>query len=197
MGNLQSVQNALLALGHNAEISSDPEVLSSADAYILPGVGAFPKAMENLAKLNLIKVLEKNVIQGKKPLLGICLGMQLIAKSSEELGHHEGLGWLDAKVVAIPSNLGMKVPHVGWNDLKIQNPNSIFNNIDSGSNFYFDHSFHFTCEDKFVTATCNYGMPVIAAVQKDNIFAVQFHPEKSQTAGLRFLRNFSDWVLKC
>jgi len=197
MGNLQSVKNALSSLGQACEISSDINTISNADAYMLPGVGAFPKAMKNLEKQNLIQVLTENVLKKKKPFLGICLGMQLIASHSDEFGGHEGLGWIPAKVIALNPESGIKVPHVGWNDLTILRPGPILKNIENGSNFYFDHSFHFVCDEKYIGAMCGYGKPLVACVQNENIFGAQFHPEKSQTAGLKFLRNFLNVVDQC
>jgi len=198
MGNLQSVKNAFESLGKSLHISQNPQEIADAAALILPGVGAFPQAMKNLKERNLISVLNEEVMVKKKPLLGICLGMQLVATSSNEAGGAEGFNWIPGKVVELEPAPDVKVPHVGWNDLNILLPNTLFKNIENTSNFYFDHSFHFLCDKKYVAATCGYGkVPLVAAVQKDNIFAAQFHPEKSQTSGLRFLRNFLNLVKSC
>jgi imidazole glycerol-phosphate synthase subunit HisH len=197
MGNLQSIQNAFQKLGEIVHVSKDPLQIKNASALILPGVGSFPKAMENLREKNLISILNDQVLNNKMPILGICLGMQLLATHSDEAGGADGFNWIPAQVKSLVPVHSYKVPHVGWNDLNILRADSLFKKIENGSNFYFDHSFHFSCEEKYVAAKCNYGSEIIAAVQADNIFAAQFHPEKSQTAGLRFLRNFLNKVRLC
>ena len=194
MGNLESVKNALEFLGYSPVISRDPAEVAAADAYILPGVGAFPLAMKNLEASGLVAPLTDNVIGKKKPILGICLGMQLMARSSTELGVNAGLGWLDAEVVHIPPADALKVPHVGWNDVQIAKDSVLFKNFPERTHFYFDHSYHFVCARKTIAADCQYGSPIVAAVEQDNICATQFHPEKSQNAGLRLLRNFLNAV---
>lgn len=194
MGNIQSVANALSFLGHTPIISDNPKVLQSADAYILPGVGAFGEAMKNLQACGFIEFLNKEIIENKKPILGICLGMQLMAKSSLELGMHEGLGWIDANVIPLPSSEDIRVPHVGWNNLDIKIKSPLFSRLGENSHFYFDHSFYFSSRDKdCIMATCEHGIDICVAIRKDNIFATQFHPEKSQTSGLKLLRNFLDY----
>ena len=195
MGNIQSIANALSFLGYKAILSRDHAVLDQADGYILPGVGAFGVAMENLYKYDLITVLEKNVLTCKKPLLGICLGMQLLAKSSTEMGFHKGLGWVDATIEELIATPTLRVPHVGWNSIEVLQENPLFKAIPSDTHFYFDHSFYMKCHDKTLQSSVTlYGELVTASLQKENIFATQFHPEKSQTAGLKLLRNFLNFV---
>ena len=194
MGNLESVRNALAFLGYDAAVSCDAEEIAAADGYILPGVGAYGLAIENLRKRNLIGVLNDVVLVRKKPILGICLGMQLMAQSSSEMGFHVGLGWMNAEVTHIEPRMNLKVPHVGWNDVRIGMDNVLFRNLPSNTHFYFDHSYHVVCGADTIAATCIYGSPLVAAIQQDNICATQFHPEKSQTAGLRLLRNFLNFV---
>ncbi len=189
MGNLGSVCNALAFLGAEAKVSNDAEEISQASAYVLPGVGAFGEAMARLEELHIIEVLTEQVIDAGKPFLGICLGMQLLARDSQEGGHHEGLGWIDGQVIRLTEERGVRVPHVGWASLEASD-DPLFARTGEGASFYFDHSYHLVCDDTLVTATCDFGSPVIAALRKDNIFGVQFHPEKSQRSGLKLLRGF-------
>ena len=194
MGNIQSVANALSFLGHTPIISDNPHVLMEADAYILPGVGAFGEAIKNLNNRGLIEFLNTEVLINKKPILGICLGMQLMTNSSLELGKYKGFGWIDAEVVPIPKNKNICVPHVGWNNIHIKIKEPLFSHIKQESHFYFDHSFYVSSYDTdSVTATCNNGVEMCISLRKDNIFATQFHPEKSQTNGLKVLRNFLNY----
>ncbi len=192
MGNLQSVVNALKFLGLPAVISDRKEDVASADALILPGVGAFGEAMRNLARLGLIDALNEQVVEKKKPFLGICLGMQLVAADSEEHGMNKGLGWIPGRVRRIPTDLPL--PHIGWNDVEIVKRAPLFSKLKDDTNFYFVHSFYFDCDPSYVSSYCAYGVKITASVQKDNIFATQFHPEKSQRNGLRLLRAFSDYA---
>lgn len=194
MGNVGSVANALRRLDIASVVTREPSLLAAADAYILPGVGAFPAAMANLSRFGLIPVLEEQVVQRTKPLLGICLGMQLIAESSVEQRHCEGLGWIEGQVVALKGDPTLRVPHVGWNDVAATD-DPLFADLGGGSHFYFDHSFELHCPESLVSATCDYGGRRVAAVRKGRIFATQFHPEKSQRNGLRLLRNFEREVL--
>ena len=189
MGNIGSVYNALTQLGASFRVSDRKENVRAADAIILPGVGAFQAAMHNLRALDLVDELTDQVIGRGKPFLGICLGMQLLARDSVENGFSTGLGWLDGHVVAMQPP-GLRVPHVGWNGVQIGRPAELFQRIDEGAHFYFDHSFHLQCRDEWVTATCDYGERYIAAIARGNMLAVQFHPEKSQRNGLKLLRNF-------
>ena len=192
MGNLRSVSNALGVLGYSPLISDDAEVIADADAYIVPGVGAFGEAMRNLSGLDLIGPLREQVLENQKPFLGICLGMQLLAEDSDEMGFHKGLGWIEGHVTRITADV--RVPHVGWNDVAVKNGQPLFLNIESEPNYYFDHTYKLDCDPGVVSATCVYGGELTAAVQKGNIFATQFHPEKSQVMGLRLLRNFLNFV---
>lgn len=192
MGNVRSVAKAIELLGEDVKISKDKVTIENATHLILPGVGAFKDGMKNLEKFGLVDVLNKVVLEEKKPILGICLGMQLMAQTSEEFGHYEGLGWLDANVIAFDDQGGtLKVPHVGWNDISYKKESPIYKGVKEGTDFYFVHSFHMVCKDKDdVTATCEYGSEIVASIQKENVFATQFHPEKSQYTGLKLLENF-------
>lgn len=193
LGNLTSVAGAVSKLGFEAKVTSDADILANADKLILPGVGAFPDGMANLAERGLIDVLGDLVIKRRKPILGICLGFQLLGLSSEEFGHTAGLGWIDAAVTRLaPDDATLRIPHVGWNDLTQTKPDCIlFDNVADQSLFYFVHTFRMeTPPDGSQVATCDYGGPFTAAVQKGNVFGAQFHPEKSQQAGLTLLGNF-------
>lgn len=196
MGNVRSVQCALSRLGCEAEITFDPAKIAAADGLILPGVGAFGKAMENLEERNLISTLDREVIDKDKPILGICLGMQLFAESSTEMGMHEGLGWIPGSVNLIDTaEHQLPVPHVGWNNIEsTQVSGTMFNRIEDGAHFYFDHSYHLETDDAYVSSTCAYGTALTAGVCRGNIWGAQFHPEKSQTAGLKLLRNYLNFV---
>lgn len=195
MGNLRSVQKAFERVGSSTAITRDIETIRNASKIVLPGVGAFKDAMRNLYDLGLIDVLEEEVIQKKKYFLGICLGMQLIAAKSYEFGETQGLGWLDAHVVRFKDE-GLKIPHVGWNDLAFANPTPLFEGVPDGSDFYFVHSYFFDGDPVYATGFCDYGGNFIASVQKENIFATQFHPEKSQVHGLKIIENFSKMGLE-
>ena len=191
VGNTHSVSNAISFLGYRKlKITADAEAIKKADALILPGVGAFEEAMSNLEQRNLHHLLNEEVIVKKKPILGICVGMQMLCEGSEENGWHKGLHWMEGKVkkLVLPENFA--VPHVGWNNISINNNPACFNRNGNNPNFYFDHSYHFVCDESLVIAACDYGIKVTAAVQQDNICGVQFHPEKSQTNGLKFFRGF-------
>lgn len=194
MGNLQSVRNALERVGCEIHISGDPVSLSDADAFILPGVGAFGEAMSNLHKRKLVEPLRRAVLDNGKPLLGICLGMQLLADSSDERGKYQGLSLIPGQVRTIPVSTGLRLPHIGWNDLSIRIRAPLFRNLPDKSAFYFVHSYRFECDSAYISATTDYGVDITAAVQRDRIFGVQFHPERSQRKGLRLLRNFVDFV---
>jgi glutamine amidotransferase len=194
IGNTNSIYNALKYLGYNISISNNASEIDKADFLILPGVGAFEEAMNNITKLNLLKILEKNVFQNKKPILGICLGMQLLATDSEENGFHHGLNWIPGSVKKIKVKRCFKVPHVGWNEVIPNNNNhnnNIFfsNSVFNKPNFYWDHSYYFDCKEEHKIAICNYDIEIPAIIGKENIFGIQFHPEKSQTNGLRIFRS--------
>lgn len=192
MGNLYSVYKKLNKLGVSPIISSKIEDIEKANKIILPGVGNFKKAINNLKKLNLIDPLNKAVLIEKKPVLGICLGLQLMAFKSEE-GNVDGLGWIDATVKRfnVQNKLKFKVPHTGWNSIKILNPSSLMKNIENNSSFYFVHSYHLHINNERIALNeTNYEYKFISAVEKDNIYGVQYHPEKSHDNGLTLLNNF-------
>ncbi|MDL2143324.1 imidazole glycerol phosphate synthase subunit HisH [Flavobacterium tructae] len=191
VGNTNSVSNAIKYIGYNKLIISDNEsVINNADVLILPGVGAFEEAVNNLRARNLDQILNEQVLEKKKPILGICVGMQLMATLSEENGIHNGLNWIEGKVRKLQLPKEFAVPHVGWNDVTVNNIKPIFDRNADKSNFYFDHSYYYDCDPVYVSAYCDYHIKVTAAIQKDNIFGVQFHPEKSQTNGLKLFRDF-------
>jgi glutamine amidotransferase len=194
MGNIGSICQALDLLGGTYLVSNERAEISRARALVLPGVGAFGAAMANIRAFDLVGPLTEQVCERKTPFLGICLGLQLIATDSEENGSHTGLGWIDGHVAAMAVSPDCRVPHVGWNGVTYRPGDPMFDRIDAGGSFYFDHSFHLQCDDQFVAASCEYGERYVAAVKKDNIYAVQFHPEKSQRNGLKLLRNFLNAV---
>ena len=194
MGNIQSVKNAFELLNGKVEIISDPSNIKNADGIILPGVGAFSNAIKNLKERKLIEPLKEAVIGEKVPLLGICLGMQLLADNSEEGGNNEGLSCIAGKIRKIPHKEGYRLPHVGWNDVTVKKKEPLFKNIIDKGSFYFVHSYRFECDDEFVVATTNYGQSINAVVRKENVFGVQFHPERSQRKGLHLLANFVNYI---
>jgi len=194
MGNLASVHAALRFLGSDAAITKRADDVRTADAIVLPGVGAFGEARTNLRRTGLDQVLTEEVIDKGKMFLGICLGMQLIGTGSEEMGYNEGLGWIAADVVPL-SDVGVKrVPHVGWSETTFDHREPLFRNIDPRSCFYYDHSFAMLDAAADSVATSDCGHRFVAALRHGNIMATQFHPEKSQRAGLKLLRNFLDLV---
>jgi len=192
MGNLNSVKRTLSRIKFDPIISSDVKEIMAADKLILPGVGHFSRAMENLEKLNLIDPLHEFALMSKKPILGICLGMQLMAQNSEE-GNRNGLGWFDASVVRfnISNTLRYKIPHTGWNEIEITKQSPLMNGIKATSEFYFVHAFHFQNNHKEdILTTTEYDYIFTSAVEKENIFGVQYHPEKSHDEGEQLLTNF-------
>lgn len=190
-GNLKSVEKALLSLEEECVVTRDAEVLYKADKIILPGVGAFGDAMEKLHQYGLVEVIKNCVAQGK-PLLGICLGLQLLFESSEETPGVKGLGVLPGKIVKLPESAGLKIPHMGWNSLEFPKESRLFTDIDAGAYVYFVHSYYLQAENlSDVAATTNYAALIHAAVEHENIFACQFHPEKSGQVGLKILKNFA------
>ncbi|MEQ1760505.1 MAG: imidazole glycerol phosphate synthase subunit HisH [Vicinamibacterales bacterium] len=190
MGNIGSVANAFRRLGATWDVASSPAQVRTARALVLPGVGAFRSAMRNIRELALAEALTDAVLTRRVPFLGICLGLQLIAEESSEGGPTQGLGWIPGEVRALEPAGELPVPHVGWNQVEFLGTAPLFNRIDQAAHFYFDHGYALRSGDSVVTATCDYGGRCVAAVQRDNIYAVQFHPEKSQRNGLRVLRNF-------
>lgn len=190
-GNIKSVEKALLYLGEEAVITRDREVIRTADRVILPGVGAFGTAMEKLRAYGLEEVIHEVVEEGT-PFLGICLGLQLLFERSEESEGVRGLGILPGEILRLPEEEGIKIPHIGWNSLKFPNRGRLFQGISEDSYVYFVHSYYLKAEDeRIVTASSEYGALIHASVEKDNVFACQFHPEKSSQAGLTILKNFA------
>lgn len=191
MGNLRSVMNALREVGADAELVAQPEQLEGHAGIIIPGVGAFEQAIAALHRTGMAEALNHQR-QAGRPLLGICLGMQLMCNSSEEDGQHQGLGWVDAEVKAIPVAPGIKVPHIGWNDLSFPRAHFLVDDLPPTPDVYFVHSYRVECaHPEDVVATCNYGVPFCAIFAHDNVMGIQFHPEKSQQVGLRILTNFA------
>lgn len=189
-GNIKSVEKALQYLGEETCVTRDPEEILAAEKVILPGVGAFGDAMQKLHQYGLVEVI-KEVVNRRKPLLGICLGLQLLFESSEESPGVEGLGILKGKIVRFPEDAGVKIPHVGWNSLQYPNSGRLFVNVPENAFVYFVHSYYLKAEDpQIVTASAWYGTPIHASVEKDQVFACQFHPEKSSETGLQILKNF-------
>ena len=189
-GNLKSVEKALIFLGETPVITRDREELLAADKVILPGVGAFGDAMDRLHQYGRVDVI-KEVVKKGTPFLGICLGLQLMFESSEESPGVEGLGLLPGKILKIPETPGMKVPHMGWNSLKIDPNSRLFKGIPDGNYVYFVHSYYLKAgSEDIVAATTEYGTHIHAAVEKGNLYACQFHPEKSSQTGLKILENF-------
>ncbi|MCI8327972.1 MAG: imidazole glycerol phosphate synthase subunit HisH [Lachnospiraceae bacterium] len=190
-GNLKSVEKALQVLGEESIITRDFKTILHAQRVILPGVGAFSDAMQNLKKYELDKVIHE-VVEKKTPFLGICLGLQLLFEESEESPGVEGLHVLDGKILRIPDQEGLKIPHIGWNSLKLQNDGRLFNGISGEPYVYFVHSYYLQASDpSIVKAVTEYSTVIDASVEKDHVFACQFHPEKSSMTGLKILENFA------
>ena len=189
-GNIRSVEKALLALGQDVTVTADRDEILHADKVILPGVGAFGDAMEKLKQSGLDEVIRKVTEKGT-PFLGICLGLQLLFERSDEAPGVEGLGILKGEILRIPDKEGYKIPHMGWNSLHLENDGRLFKGIDENSYVYFVHSYYLKAADpQIVKATTSYGDLVHASVEKGNLFACQFHPEKSSGVGLKILQNF-------
>ena len=195
MGNVRSLSNAFEYLGEEVIVTDDPLVMDDAARIVLPGVGAFGDAMQAMHQRGVVTPLNRQVLGLRKPLLGVCLGMQLVAKESVEHGHHQGLGWVDARIGRLTPAAPLKVPHVGWNSLNFPAEDWLFDGIrQKEANFYFVHSYHMVCADpQDRIATTDYGGDVTAVVRRDNIVVMQFHPEKSQDNGLRLLQNWVNW----
>ncbi|AFM23120.1 imidazole glycerol phosphate synthase subunit HisH [Desulfomonile tiedjei] len=191
MGNLRSVQKGFEKVGVSARISRDADEIRKADRLVLPGVGAFPECMKNLSNLDLVEPIQE-FIQSEKPFLGICLGLQLLFDESEEFGIHEGFKVVPGTVKAFDRNMGLKIPHMGWNQVFFRKEVPIFKGISDGSYLYFVHSYYVVPQnDSHIVAESEYGITFTCAVAADNVFAVQFHPEKSQETGLKILTNFA------
>lgn len=188
VGNLFSVKNALDYIGEPAEITNDPEVIRKADGMILPGVGAFPDAMRQLEKSGLVELIREQAAE--KPLLGICLGMQMLFQKSYEFEECPGLSLIRGKVDAIPASEGRKIPHMGWNSLHFLSPGPLLDGVPEGSFVYFVHSYMAFADACCVCADVDYGVRIPALVRRGNVFGAQFHPEKSGETGLRILKNF-------
>jgi glutamine amidotransferase len=197
MGNLRSVQKGFEKIGAEAVVTSNPADLLHADRVVLPGVGAFRDCIHNLEQRGFVEPILQ-VIQQKKPFLGICLGLQLLFTESEEFGLHKGLGVIPGRVTRFPEGMNeggekLPVPHMGWNQIALQGDVPLFNGVTDGSNVYFVHSYYVTPDDPaVVAATCSYGIRFCAAIRKGNLMATQFHPEKSQAIGLQMLKNFAE-----
>ena len=191
LGNLRSVLKAFEKINQKAIISKNEKDIKNADKLILPGVGSFKKGMDNLKNLHLDEILKEELIHKKKPILGICLGMQLLCKKGYEGGECNGLGFIDAEVLKF--NLkNEKTLHSGWDDIKYTNESKIFKDIKENSDFYFVHSYYVKCFENVQTSMCDYEISFCASFEKENIYATQFHPEKSQNVGLKLLENFAN-----
>lgn len=189
MGNLRSVEKAFQFLGFDAQISDDIKFLEKADKIVLPGVGAFADAIDTIKKKDFDKLIKEQTDAGKA-FFGICLGMQMLFDVSYENGEYEGLGLISGVVKRLPDNV--KIPHIGWNNLKLYKKEPLFNGLGESPYVYFVHSYHLETDAPVVSATTFYGKEIQVAVQKDNIFATQFHPEKSGDVGLKILKNFAE-----
>lgn len=189
-GNIKSVEKALIYLGEQPVITRDKDILLKADKVILPGVGAFGDAMNRLNEYGLVDVI-KSIVAKRTPFLGICLGLQLLFEESDEAPGVKGLSVLEGKIKRIPDSFGLKVPQIGWNSLHFDHAGKLFKGVDEGAYVYFVHSYYLEAADEnIVTASTEYGVHVHASVEKDNVYACQFHPEKSSDEGLKMLKNF-------
>ena len=195
MGNPESVANMLKRTGYGSLITSKPEDISAADKLILPGVGAFAAGMDSLNKLGLIDLLNDKILKQKVPVLGICLGMQLLSEKSEEGIQCPGLSYVKAETIRFqfPPGGNLKIPHMGWNTVCVKKENPLFSDMTADARFYFVHSYHVACGDQSdILATTVHGVEFVSAIQRDNIFGVQFHPEKSHRFGMQLLKNFAE-----
>lgn len=192
VGNVRSVQRAFHAVGQEARIADAPADIAAADLLLLPGVGAFQDAMACLRERGLVEPLRRAALERRAPLLGICLGMQLLARRSAEDGEHEGLAIVDADVVPLPSTTGLRLPHIGWSDVRAtEHDPGLLADVPPATDFYFVHGYHVSCDRaEMAAATCAYGIEFCCALSSANVFGAQFHPEKSQKAGRTVLQNF-------
>jgi len=189
MGNVASVQKVLKKIGYNSIITDDHSEIEKADLILLPGVGSFKKGMENLIQSGLKEFLTKEVVGNKKPFIGICLGMQLVATKGTEPEEVDGLGWIEGEVIKFDTSAEFRVPHLGWNNVNIQNEKEPYSAFDQ-QDYYFIHSYHFKPKNNDeIAMTVDYDGEIVAALQKENINVMQFHPEKSQEAGMQLLQN--------
>lgn len=195
-GNLKSVFNALDLIGEECRVTTSPADLVAADRIILPGVGAFGECMRQFLASGLEDTLREQVLEARKPFLGICVGMQMLATTGFEQGEHRGLDFIPGEIHRLsPGDARLKVPHTGWNDVEVVREHPLMAGILADRAFYFTHSYHFVPSDPAsVVAVADFGGPMVAAVGRENMFATQFHPEKSQRNGLRILENFLEWV---
>jgi glutamine amidotransferase len=194
VGNLNSIQSAIKKIGYDSLITHNKADIKSADRIILPGVGAFEKGMEGLKKNDLIETLNFCCLDKKIPTLGICLGLQLMAKKSFEFGNHKGLGWINGNIVKFPNNKKFPLPQIGWNDVYVNNNDLIFNNLNKKEILFFANSYYIKLnEDQFETSNAEYGLKYTTSIRKNNLVGLQFHPEKSQSVGLSILKNFILW----
>ena len=195
-GNLQSVKKAFDFIGAESVITDNPEIINACDRILLPGVGSFGDAMDSMHKSGLVETVKQNALSGK-PFFGICLGLQLLFEESEESPGVKGLGIFKGKIKKFSSDMGLKIPHIGWNSLEIKQKDTLFKNVPENSYVYFVHSYYLHAEDENDIATVtNYGIDFHSAVGKNNIFATQFHPEKSGDVGLQILKNFASMEVK-
>jgi glutamine amidotransferase len=195
-GNVRSVHKALEAVGAEVQLARDPGPLPDSEKVVLPGVGAFGDCMRALRRMGLVDALCEVVEQGK-PLLGICVGMQVLFDEGEEIGHHAGLGLLPGRVIRFADDLttrGLKIPHTGWNQIEPTGDHPLFHGLPPGSSAYFNHAYHCQAQPEHVLAVTDYGGHFVSAVGRENVYGIQFHPEKSQDVGLHILRNFVERV---
>lgn len=192
MGNISSVANAFEFIGADVSVISDPNEIEPAVRIVLPGVGSFQEGMKNLMKFKWIKPLEQKILDEKVPFLGICLGMQLIATIGYENGPYKGLNWVSGVVEKIETvDNSIRIPHIGWNDIRVNQDTKLYNSMDSNFDVYFLHSYHFIPKNRsIISGTCHYGIDFAASIEYENIFATQYHPEKSSKVGLNILKNF-------
>jgi len=197
MGNLGSISNMLKKVGAPASVTSDAHEIAAVEKLVLPGVGAFDVGMTHLRDMGLIDVLRERVLRQQTPILAICLGMQLLTERSEE-GRLPGLGWIEAETIRFriqPRTAGLKVPHMGWNSIRLRRPDPFFKDLEPDAGFYFVHSYHLVARrDEDVLAETHHGYDFVCAVRRDNIMGTQFHPEKSHRYGMRVLKNFAELV---